>query len=151
MSGYKFGSGVVWIGVPSQRGGHGNGLGRGVGVGLIWAGTTAAMLTAAMNNSKQRISRNRECLHFMRRRIHTTRKYKATAGVFPNQGTTAVPQVLTRTPESSQDRRPKGPPYEFDPCVSQYFPLCCRDLHRQLRHRDVHEKRKRRHHRKPSQ
>ena len=37
---YKFGSGVVGIGVPSQCGGHGNGPGRGVGLGLVWAGIT---------------------------------------------------------------------------------------------------------------
>jgi hypothetical protein len=62
LSGYKFGSGVVSIGVPSQCGGHGNGLGRGVGVGLqtaVWIGIIAAML-AAMNKNMQRIIRDRE-------------------------------------------------------------------------------------------
>ena len=62
---YKFGSGVVPIGVPSQCGGHGNGLGRGVGVALVWARITAAMLMAAMNNSKQRISLKSPALNFI--------------------------------------------------------------------------------------
>jgi len=61
---YKFGAGVVWIGVPSQRGGHGNGCGgRGVGIGLVWAGTTAAM--PAMNKSKQSITPKSRTLNFI--------------------------------------------------------------------------------------
>jgi len=59
----KLGAGVVWIGVPSQRGGHGNGLGRGVGIGLVWAGTTAAM--PAMNKSKQSITPKSRTLNFI--------------------------------------------------------------------------------------
>ena len=59
--------------------------------------------------------------------------------------------VLTRRAESAQDRRLKGPPYEFDACVSKCFPLCRRNLHCELRHRDVHENRKRCYHRKPPQ
>jgi len=58
-------AGVVGIGVPSQCGGHGNGLGRGVGVGLVWAGITAVMLMPAMNNSKQRISLKWRALNFI--------------------------------------------------------------------------------------
>jgi len=56
-------AGVVWIGVPVQCGGHGNGLGRGVGIGLVWAGTTAAM--PAMNKSKQRITPKSRILNFI--------------------------------------------------------------------------------------
>ena len=58
------GAGVVWIGVPSQRGGHGNGCGgRGVGIGLVWAGTTAAM--PAINKSKQSITPKSRTLNFI--------------------------------------------------------------------------------------
>ena len=66
---YKFGCGVAGCGTGEQgtRPHGGNGLGRGVGVGLVCAGMTAVTLAAAMNNSNQRISRNRECLNFIRR------------------------------------------------------------------------------------
>jgi hypothetical protein len=61
---YKFGAGVAWIGVPEQCGGHGNGCGgRGVGIGLLWAETTAAM--PATNKSKQRNTPKSRTLNFI--------------------------------------------------------------------------------------
>ena len=68
---YKFGCGVAGCGTGEQgtRPHGGNGLGRGVGVGLVCAGITAVMLIAALNNSKQRISRNRERLNFILRLV----------------------------------------------------------------------------------
>ena len=66
LCGYEFTGGVgdeCGGGPQGTRPHGGDGLGRGVGVGLVCAGITAVMLVAAINSSKQRITRNRECMN----------------------------------------------------------------------------------------